>query len=126
LSSYLLDTTLEGTATAAPRESSVILYPVNDNPGKDGIASAPVAVHKVEPRYTEQAREMNVQGTVLLQVEIEQTGMISKDQIRVIRGLGYGLDEAAIECVSQWLFKPGFRNGYAVRKAVSIEVNFRR
>jgi len=118
--------TLEGTATAAPQESSVILYPVSDNPGKDGIASAPVVIHKVQPRYTEQAREINAQGTVLRQVEIEQTGMISKDQIRVVRGLGYGLDEAAIECVSRWLFKPGFRNGYAVRTAVSIQVDFRR
>ena len=99
---------------------------MSDNPDKVGFALAPVLVHKVETRYTEQAREIKMQRTILLQVEIEQTGMISKDQIRVIRGLGYGLDEAAIECVSQWLFKPGFRNGYAVRKAVSIEVNFRR
>jgi hypothetical protein len=79
--------TLEGAAAAAPRESSVILYPVSDNPGKDGFASAPVVAHKVQPRYTEQAREMNVQGTVLLQAEIEQTGMISKDQIRVVLAL---------------------------------------
>ena len=85
-----------------------------------------VVVHKVEPRYTEQAREAKVQGTVWLKVEIEEIGMVSKDQILVVRSLGYGLDEAAVECVRQWRFKPAFKNGYAVKSAASIEVNFRR
>jgi TonB family protein len=84
-----------------------------------------VLLHKVEPRDTEQARAAKVEGTVLLKVEVEETGMVSKDQIRVVRRLGYGLDEAAVECVRQWRFKPAFKNGYAAKSAASIEVNFR-
>jgi TonB family protein len=43
----------------------------------------------------------------------------------VLRGLGLGLDEKAIEAVSRWKFKPALRNGRPVRAAATIEVNFR-
>jgi periplasmic protein TonB len=44
---------------------------------------------------------------------------------RVVRGLGLGLDENAIEAVSQWQFKPGTRDGQPVKVAATIEVNYR-
>jgi TonB family protein len=43
----------------------------------------------------------------------------------VLRGLGLGLDEKAIEAVSRWKFRPALRNGHPVRAAATIEVNFR-
>lgn len=117
---------LQGTSTAAGQECKVMLYPVSDSPSyRTVVGSAPVLVHKVEPLYTHEAREAKVEGTVLLQVDIEETGIILKERIRVLRTLGSGLDEAAIECVRQWRFKPAFKNGYAVKSAASIEVNFR-
>ncbi len=117
---------LEGTATARGQVLEVALYPFNGmyTDGGRGM-SAPVLVHKVEPRYTEEARGAGIQGTVLLQVEIEPTGKVSTEHIRVSRSLGYGLDEQAIECVRQWRFKPALRNGYAVPAKAGIEVNFR-
>jgi TonB family protein len=116
---------LDGTATSAIGRSSVSLYPVDDGSFERGGVTGPVVVHKVEPRYTEQARAAKIEGTVLLRVQVEETGMVSNDHIQVIRSLGYGLDEAAIACVRQWRFKPAFRSAYAVRTTASIEVNFR-
>ncbi|HKD07930.1 MAG TPA: energy transducer TonB [Bryobacteraceae bacterium] len=116
---------LDGTATSAVGRSTVTLYPVGAILFEQGVVTGPAVVHKVEPVYTEQARAAKIGGTVLLRVQIEETGMVSTDHIQVIRGLGYGLDEAAIECVRQWRFKPAFRSGYAVTTTASIEVNFR-
>jgi TonB family protein len=46
--------------------------------------------------------------------------------IRVIRGLGSGLDENAIDCVKQWKFKPGYKGDQPVNVEATIEVNFRQ
>ncbi len=45
--------------------------------------------------------------------------------IRVVRSLGLGLDEKAIEAVTKWKFRPGYRNGQPVSVLATIEVNFR-
>ena len=42
------------------------------------------------------------------------------------RSAGYNVDEAAVECVKQWRFKPAFRNGYAVKAAATLELSLRR
>jgi protein TonB len=45
--------------------------------------------------------------------------------IKVVRSLGLGLDEKAIEAVEKWKFKPGMKNGVPVAVMATIEVNFR-
>jgi TonB family protein len=97
-------------------------------PGADvhrigGDVKAPILVSKVEPEYTEEGRLARYGGTALLSVEIGTDGLAGN--IRVMRGLGFGLDQKAVEAVSQWRFKPGTENGQAVRVAAQIEVNFR-
>jgi TonB family protein len=88
-----------------------------------GGVSAPALLHKVEPAYTEAARAAKYQGTVLVYAEIGPDGRAGN--IRVIRGLGSGLDEKAIEAISQWRFRPGMKDGQPVTVAATIEVNFR-
>jgi TonB family protein len=44
--------------------------------------------------------------------------------VRVLRGVGFGLSEKAVEAVSQWRFKPGMKYGEAVTVAATIEVNW--
>ena len=88
-----------------------------------GGVTAPMVLYKMDPEYSEEARAAKLQGTVLLAVEIGTDGLAYN--IRVVRSLGDGLDEKAIEAVSQWHFKPGTRNGEPVVVAASIEVNFR-
>lgn len=88
-----------------------------------GGVSAPVLVYKKEPEYSEVARAAKYQGTVTLYVEVGPDGVAHN--IKVLRSLGLGLDEKAIEAVSQWIFKPGTKDGNPVTVAASIEVNFR-
>ena len=90
--------------------------------GRDG-ASAPQLMRRVEPEYSEEARKAKWQGVVKLQIEVWPDGR--PHNIRVLRGLGMGLDEKAIEAVSQWTFRPGRRDGEAVRTFATVEVSFR-
>jgi TonB family protein len=85
--------------------------------------SAPVLLYKTEPEYTEEARAAKYQGTVLVYVEVGTDGYAHN--IQVVRGLGLGLDEKAIEAVSKWKFKPGQKEGQPVVVQATIEVNFR-
>ena len=88
-----------------------------------GGVSAPVPLYRPEPEYSEEARKAKFQGTVLLYVEIDEQGKTRN--IRVVRPLGLGLDEKAIEAVSKWRFKPGMKGGAPVAVGATIEVNFR-
>ena len=85
--------------------------------------SAPTLIYKVEPQYTEEASEAKLQGTVLLYVQVSQEGKAIN--MRVLHGLGMGLEEKAMECVSQWRFQPGMKDGHPVIVEAQIEVNFR-
>jgi TonB family protein len=85
--------------------------------------TAPVLVFKVEPEYSEEARKAKYQGTVTLYVEVDPAGRAS--HIRVLQGLGLGLDEKAIEAVKRWVFSPGRKDGRPVTVAATIQVNFR-
>jgi len=89
----------------------------------DGGVSAPQLIHRVDPEYTEEARQAKHQGTVELYVEIEPDGKAYRIQVR--RSLGLGLDEKAIECVRQWKFKPGLKDGRAVTVGALVTVHFR-
>ena len=85
--------------------------------------SAPRLLNKVEPVYSEEAREAKVQGTAVLKVEVWPDG--KAHNIRVVRGLGSGLDEEAVKAIEQWEFEPGIKGGEPVRVAATVEVNFR-
>jgi TonB family protein len=83
----------------------------------------PSLIHQVEPEYSKEAQKAKYQGTVILYVEIDPTGNVVNP--RVVRSLGLGLDEKAIEAVKKWSFRPGSsRDGKPVTCKATIEVNF--
>ena len=88
-----------------------------------GGVSAPVPIFKVEPEYSEEARKAKFQGTVLLAIVVDEGGKTAN--VRVVRPLGMGLDEKAIEAVMKWRFRPGYKDGKAVPVMANVEVNFR-
>jgi TonB family protein len=88
-----------------------------------GEVSAPTLLSKVEPEYSEKARRAKLQGSVVLHLEIDENGEPKK--LRVVRALGLGLDEKAIEAVSKWRFRPGYKAGKPVPTAATLEVRFR-
>lgn len=88
-----------------------------------GGVSKPELLQRVEPEYSDEARKAKFQGTVVLYVVVDSKGF-ARD-IRVIRPLGLGLDQKAIEAVQKWKFKPGMKDGKPVNVEAQIEVNFR-
>ena len=82
----------------------------------------PRILKKVEPQYSEEARKNKLQGTISLSVIVDATG--APTQIAVLRPLGMGLDEMAVQAVSQWKFSPGTKSGSAVAVYTQIEMTF--
>lgn len=85
--------------------------------------SAPIAKFTPEPDFSEEARKAKYQGVVVLAAIIGSDG--KPRNIRVVRSLGMGLDEKAVERVRTWLFEPGKKNGTPVAVAMNLEVDFR-
>jgi periplasmic protein TonB len=84
----------------------------------------PVPVFQPLPAYTEEARKARAEGIVLIQAIVRKDGTV--DSFKVLRGLGYGLDESAINTIAtKWRFKPGTYNGAPVDVQANIEVSFR-
>jgi TonB family protein len=87
-----------------------------------GGVSAPVPVYQPEAQFSEEARKTKHQGTVLLSLVVGADGR--PRDMRVVRPLGMGLDEKALEAVKQWRFDPAKRDGVPVAVYISVEVNF--
>lgn len=87
-----------------------------------GGVSAPVLIHSVEPEFSEEARKAKVEGNVLVNLWVGTDGLPS--HVRVLRGVGMGLDEKALEAVRQYRFKPAMENGKPVLVQLNVEVNF--
>jgi TonB family protein len=83
----------------------------------------PRVLTKIEPSFSQEAILTELQGTVLLSVLVGQDGTVQST--RVMRSLGLGLDEKAIEAVRLWRFQPGRMNGNSVAAPVTVAVDFR-
>lgn len=85
--------------------------------------TAPSLLFKVDPEYSEEARNAKYSGTVLLSVVVGADGKACN--ITVLKGIEMGLGEKAVEAVAKWRFKPGMKDGKAVDVRAKIEVGFR-
>jgi len=88
-----------------------------------GGVSQPSVLVKVDPEYSEEARKAKYSGTVLLQLVVDIDGKAKS--IKVVKGVGLGLDEKAVEAVQKWKFLPGKKDGKPVPVYATVEVNFR-
>jgi TonB family protein len=88
--------------------------------GRD--VTAPMVMSRVEPQYSEAARAARVQGTVVLEAVISADGV--PRVVRVVRSLGYGLDENVIAAFERWRFNPGRKDGVPVNVSLNVEFNF--
>jgi len=88
-----------------------------------GPATSSVEVtFKPNPVYTDEARQLRLQGEVLLEVMFGANGQLHVN--RVVRGLGHGLDEAAMAAASKMRFKPALRSGVPVDSTAVVHVVF--
>ncbi len=88
-----------------------------------GGISAPRPLATPDPVYTEEARQAKTQGTCILWLVVDAEG--HPRDIRVVHGLGFGLDAKAIEAVKQWRFEPALKDGKPVNVQISVEVGFK-
>jgi TonB family protein len=84
--------------------------------------SAPVLTKEVKPNYPESAKADGVKGTVEMEGTVEPDGTVTG--IRVTRALDPRLDEEAVKAFRQWRFRPGQKDGGAVRVQVNVEMSF--
>lgn len=88
-----------------------------------GGISAPQAISTPDPEYTQEARNAKTQGTCILWLIVDDQGR--PRDIRVVHGLGFGLDAKAIDAVKQWRFEPAMKDGHPVNVQISVEVGFK-
>jgi TonB family protein len=88
-----------------------------------GPPTTPVEItYKPNPVYTNEARNLQLEGEVLLEVEFAANGQLHVN--RVVRGLGHGLDEAAVNAANKMRFKPALRNGQPMDSIAIVHVVF--
>lgn len=88
-----------------------------------GAATTPVEItYKPNPVYTDEARSLKLEGEVLLEMTFYANGTLHVN--RVVRGLGHGLDEAAMAAASKIRFKPALRSGQPVDSTAIVHVVF--
>jgi protein TonB len=87
-----------------------------------GRRSPAAVISKIEPDYSDEARKARLQGIVVLQLEVDERGM--PRNVIVVRPLGLGLDERAVEAVSKWRFRPAYRDGRPYVSTALVEVHF--
>jgi TonB family protein len=84
----------------------------------------PVLIAQALPPYTQEARDAKAEGVVIIRCLIRTDGRV--DSCKILKGLGYGLDESAIDTVqTKWRFKPATSNGAPVDMMTDIEVRFK-
>jgi TonB family protein len=82
-----------------------------------------VLIYAPDPEFSDEARRAKYQGVCVVSLIVDSQG--NPQRVRVVRPLGMGLDEKALEAVRQYKFKPAVYQGHPVPVEINIEVNFR-
>jgi len=85
--------------------------------------TAPSIQREVKPDYTEEGRRRNIEGDVVLEIVVRSDGSVGN--VKLLSGLGAGLDERAMDAVRQWRFNPAQRYGTPVDVIVEVAVEFK-
>ncbi len=111
------DPTAPAQANEAP-DTRTGLYKVG------GRISPPEVLHSVNAEFSDEARRAKYQGVCLISLVVDAEG--NPQNLRVVRPLGMGLDEKAMEAIQQYKFKPAMKDGTTpVPTMITIEVDFR-
>lgn len=97
---------------------------VQSRPAQQAAAKVVPAeiLSKPTPIYTEEARSKRIEGEVLLEVVFEASGKLRV--VKIVRGLGHGLDDAAVHAAEQIRFKPALRDGQPSDSTAVVHIIF--
>ncbi len=107
---------------AAPVKRSLAAAPAAGLDECSDPPAKPRPVNVPQPAYTDQARAAGVEGKVRVELTVDETGRVVS--VRLIAGLGHGLDEAAIAAAQRATFQPALRCGKPARATFTISVRF--
>ncbi|MFU8802358.1 MAG: TonB family protein [Bradymonadaceae bacterium] len=99
--------------------------PAQAEPNQRGdvrVTKAPKLISEVQAEYTDRAIESRIEGRVVLQIQIDAEGKVTR--VEVLEGVGYGLDEAAADAARRFVFEPAEINGQPAAVVLSFSVNF--
>ena len=88
----------------------------------EGAIFPPVVIYQVDPEFSDQARMAKYQGVAVVEFIVDTKGL--PQDIRVVRALGMGLDQKAVEAVRQFRFKPAMLKGRPVPVLIDMSVDF--
>src|SRR5215467_7481715 len=88
----------------------------------NGAMAAPTVLKSTIAAYSEDARSHGIEGTVTIEASMSEDGQVKS--MRVLKGLGFGLDELALTSVQQWTFSPATRLGVPVSVIAQVDVPF--
>jgi TonB family protein len=111
--------TAQAASTFAPSVQNVRF--AQESSASDVVTPPKVLTHPAAV-YTDEARKLGIQGNVVVQAYFEDDGNITV--LKVVKGLGYGLDENALAALKDWHFAPALRDGLPVSAVAEIEVPF--
>jgi TonB family protein len=111
-----------GQGNSTPSSSDHPLMPCSDKSPPPCADQPPVTTHSPSPEYSKEAENAKVEGVVVVQGVVGTDGRFR--DVKVVKALGYGLDEEAIKCVEKWRFKPAKSGGNPVPVVINIEVRF--
>ena len=83
----------------------------------------PAIVHEVKPDYTDEGRRRHIEGDVVLEIIVRSDGSVGN--VKLVQGLGAGLDQRAMDAVRQWRFSPAKRYGVPVDVIVEVAMEFK-
>lgn len=111
---------------------SGLTFIIPERPPEPPSSSTPIILHGgierpkrikyVAPEYTEIARKVRREGTVILETVIDVDGNVQ--DVKVLKSLSFGLTEAAVAAVEQWKYSPAMLNGKPVAVYFNLTVNF--
>jgi len=104
-------------ASLAPIAAQEVYRPGN------GV-SLPTPIKQVKAGYTEEAKQRQIEGEVVLDVVVDSQGAVT--DVKVARSLDdmWGLDKQAVAAARQWTFKPGMKDGKPVAVRVMLQMRF--
>jgi periplasmic protein TonB len=85
--------------------------------------TAPVPIKTPQAKYSREARKKKIEAQCLVSIIVDTNGL--PQNAKIIRSVGYGLDESALAAIKKYRFKPAMKDGHPVAVEMKIEVNFR-
>jgi TonB family protein len=109
-------------AKAVPAKAAQAAQPAVEAVSLTDDITPPKLREVATPEYTAEAKKKKIEGSVTLLIVVDKKG--EETNAKVIKGLGYGLDENAVVAVKEWRYKPAEKDGEPIAVKMEVSVDF--